>query len=162
SATDPTNGGINTTRTATWQVTDATTGTASAPQTETIDLSSTYAPTGMAVRATAPEALQGGSAVALLSGVATITDPSTTLTGATIRIATAGGSAVAGDQLFVAGVQSGTVGGGAVTVGWSAATSTLTLSGTASVATYQTLLGQVMYQDTGTDAASGAHPVRTV
>src|SRR5262249_48353922 len=67
---------------------------------------------------------------------------------------------ISGDRLFVAGVQSGTVSG--LTVAWNATTSTLTLTGSASIATYQSVLSQVTFQDTGTDGSSGAHPVRTV
>jgi hypothetical protein len=117
---------------------------------------------GVAVSGTKQDALQGGVAVALLAAAPVITDSkSSTIASATVRIANGSGIAVSGDKLFVAGVQSGTVATG-VSANWSAATSTLTLSGAASVATYQTLLGQVTYQDTGTDASSGAHPVRTV
>jgi len=39
---------------------------------------------------------------------------------------------------------------------------TLTLSGTASTVVYDTLLSEITFQDTGTDASSGSHPVRTV
>src|SRR5579883_2503715 len=160
-ATDPSNGGANPTRTATWQVTDATNNQLSDAQSETIDISPAYAPTGIAVAgvATTAEAVQGGPAVNLLSGAPVITDPSTTLRSATIQV-TNGGTAVSGDKLFVAGVQSGIVSG--VTVSWNATTSTLTLSGSASIATYQSLLSQITYQDTGADGSSGSHPVRTV
>jgi hypothetical protein len=114
----------------------------------------------ISIVATRAEAVQGGAAIGLLSGAPVITDAAATLTSATVRIANGSGAAVAGDKLFVAGVQSGTVGG--LTVSWNATTSTLTLSGSASIATYQTVLSQVTYQDAGTDASSGAHPVRTV
>src|SRR6185369_1515716 len=119
-------------------------------------------PQGIVVSATTSEALQGGAAVALLAGPPTINDPaSATLSSATIRIANAGGNAVSGDKLFVNGVQSGSLGNG-VTASWNASTGTLTLTGSASVAVYATLLGGVSYQDTGTDTSSGSHPVRTV
>ena len=119
-------------------------------------------PQGIVVAATASEAIQGGGAVSLLSGAPVINDPaSTTLSSATIKIANAGGSAVAGDELFVNGIQNGSVGSG-VTASWNATTSTLTLTGDASLAIYDTLLSEVSYQDTGTDTSSGSHPVRTV
>ena len=90
-----------------------------------------------------------------------ITDPvSTTISSATVKIANGSNAAVSGDLLFLNGAQSGTVSG--VTISWNAATSTLTLTGTASIATYQTLLGQVTYQDTGADNSSGAHPVQAL
>ncbi len=121
----------------------------------------TTPPASIVVSGTSAEALQGGSAVTLLSAQASITDgSSSTISSATIRIANGGGSAVAGDKLFVNGQQSGSVAG--VAVSWNSSTATLTLTGTASLATYQTLLGEVTYQDTGTDASSGSHPQRTV
>jgi serralysin len=119
-------------------------------------------PYGIAVAATASEAVQGGARVTLLSGLPSINDPaSTTLSSATIEIANGGGSEVAGDELFVNGVQSGSVGNG-VTATWNASTGALTLSGNASLAVYDALLSEVSYQDTGTDTSSGSHPVRTV
>jgi VCBS repeat-containing protein len=117
---------------------------------------------GIAITGNLGEALQGGPAVALLSSTPVITDTSsTTLNSATIKIANGGGSAVAGDQLYVNGVQNGAAGSG-VTASWNAGDSTLTLTGSASLAVYQTLLGQLSYADGGTDNSSGGHPVRTV
>ena len=119
-------------------------------------------PLGLVVVANAVEALQGGAAVSLLSSAPNINDPgSATLSSATIKIMNAGGNAVAGDKLFVNGIQNGSLGNG-VTASWNATTDTLTLSGTASIAVYDTLLSEVTFQDTGTDASSGSHPVRTV
>jgi hypothetical protein len=116
---------------------------------------------GITLSATRTDAVQGGAALTLLANAPTITDSrSSTITSATIKVANGSGTPLSGDELFVAAVQSGTVSG--VSVSWSAATGTLTLSGSASIATYQTLLSQVAYQDTGTDTSSGAHPVRTV
>ena len=158
SLTDPTNAGADPTRTVTWQVTDATNSTLSAAQSETIDLS--LPPTEILVSQTSSEALQGGAALALLASANIADGARTTVSSATIRIANGGGNAVAGDQLFVNGQQSATVAG--VTVSWNAGTATLTLTGTASLATYQTLLDEVTYQETGTDASSGSHPQRTV
>ena len=119
-------------------------------------------PQGIVVATTSAEAVQGGAAVTLQSGPPDINDPSSaTLSSATIKIANAGGSVVAGDQLFVNGVQNGSVGNG-VTASWNASTGTLTLTGSASIAVYDTLLSEVSYKDTGIDTSSGGHPVRTV
>ena len=119
-------------------------------------------PAGLVVVANSAEALQGGAAVSLLTGAPNINDPgATTLSSATIKIANAGGTAVAGDALFVNGIQNGSLGNG-VTASWNATTDTLTLSGTASVSVYDTLLSEITFQDTGTDTSSGSHPVRTV
>jgi serralysin len=117
---------------------------------------------GIIVPGSSSQALQGGSAVALLSGSPTINDPnSSTLSSATIKIANGSGSAVTGDELFVNGVQNGSLGNG-VTTSWNATTDTLTLNGTASVAVYDTLLSEITFQDTGTDTSSGSHPARAV
>ena len=70
-------------------------------------------------------------------------------------------AAVAGDELFVNGIENGSLGNG-VTASWNATTDTLTLSGTASISVYDTLLSEITFQDTGTDTSSGSHPVRTV
>ena len=120
-------------------------------------------PLGIDVVANSAEVLQGGAKVSLLTRAPAINDPgSTTLSSATIKIANASGSAVAGDELFVNGQQSGTVDSGLLAVNWNAATDILTLSGTAGISDYDTLLSEITYQDTGTDASSGSHPVRTV
>jgi VCBS repeat-containing protein len=117
---------------------------------------------GIFVAATASQAVQGGASVALLSALPSITDPaSATLSSATIKIANTGGSSVSGDQLYVNGMQNGSVGSG-VMASWNASTGTLTLTGSATLAVYDTLLSQVSYQDTGADASRGSHPVRTV
>ena len=117
---------------------------------------------GIALAGPAFEAIQGGPAATLLGGAPVISDPaSATLSSATIKIANAGGNAVAGDELFVNGTQSGSLGNG-VTASWNAAAGTLTLTGSASTAVYGTLLSEVSYQDTGSDSSSGSHPVRTV
>ena len=119
-------------------------------------------PPGLAVVANTAQALQGGAAVSLLTAAPSVNDPgSTTLSGATVKIANAAGSAVAGDELFVNGIQNGALGNG-VTASWNATTDTLTLTGAASVSVYDTLLSQITFQDTGTDRSSGSHPVRTV
>lgn len=124
--------------------------------------------TGLSVQTTAPslsvtgatgEELQGAGIASTLLQTDSISDASGsgTLTQATITIA----DAQAGDSLSIAGLSGGTVDGGAVTV-TGAGTSTLTLSGAASLAEYQSLLASVTYQDTGADSSAGAHPTRTI
>ena len=118
---------------------------------------------GITVNGATSDAVQGGSPIGLLTATPNIADPtSPTLQSATIKIANASGTAVSGDQLFVNGQQSGTLDGGAIAVSWSSTTDTLTLTGTAFIAAYQTLLSQITYQDAGIDSSSGSHPVRTV
>ena len=45
---------------------------------------------------------------------------------------------------------------------WNSSTHALTLRGTDSFAEYQTLIDDIKYQDSGTDATSGSHPTRTI
>ena len=117
---------------------------------------------GIAVAGSASDAIQGGAAIALLTGAPTISDfGQTNLTSVTISIANGSGNAVAGDELYVNGVQNGSLGNG-ITASWNATTDVLTLTGSATIAVYETLLGQVTYQDTGTDLSTVGHPLRTV
>ena len=113
----------------------------------------------LAVTGTATEAIQGGAPVTLLAGVNILDPQQSDLDSVTITIANGSNSPVAGDELYVNGVQNGALGGG-VTASFSGGT--LTLSGAATIATYDTLLGEVTYQDGGTDPSSGSHPQRTV
>ena len=109
------------------------------------------------------EALQGGAKVALLGEPAAVNDTgSTTLSSATIKIANGSSNPVSGDELYINGQQSGTVANGLISVSWNDTTKTLTLSGTASTLVYAGLLNEISFQDTGTDASSGSHAVRTV
>jgi VCBS repeat-containing protein len=118
---------------------------------------------GIVVSANIAEALQGGSPVAPLMGAPVITDSGkTNLVSATVTITNGSGNAVAGDELFINGQQSGTVDGGLVAVSWNDSTKVLTLTGNVSIATYETLLSEVTCQDTGTDNSNGSHPERTV
>ena len=108
---------------------------------------------------TSTEAVQGGGTLTLLTGAPTISDPDGSgLNMGFAKIVIA--NAQSGDQLFVNGVQSGTVLG--VSVSWNSSTHTLTLTGDASEATYQTLFAEISYQDAGTDNSSGSHPTRTI
>jgi len=117
---------------------------------------------GIVVTGTASRVIQGGGLVTLLSGPPTITDSaSTTLSSATIKIANGSSNAIVGDLLYVNGVENGALGNG-VAASWNASTCTLTLTGSATIATYDTLLSQVSYQDTGADSSTGNHPQRTV
>ncbi|MEI9887634.1 MAG: Ig-like domain-containing protein [Rhizomicrobium sp.] len=116
-------------------------------------------PTLASVAGTSTQAVQGGSALTLLTGAPTITDPDNVhLRGISVTIT----NAQSGDLLFVNGQQSGTVDGGLVSVAWNASTHVLTLTGDVPLADYQTLFGQISYQDTGTDNSTGSHPTRSL
>ena len=114
-------------------------------------------PTLASLSATTTEAVQGGSAITLLTAAASITDvDNVDLNHFTITIT----NAQAGDNLFCNGQQSGTISG--VTISWNSSTHQLTLSGDVSFATYQTLLSQISFQDSGTDNSVGSHPTRII
>ena len=118
---------------------------------------------GIVVAAATAEALQGGPAVTLLTTAPVITDTAkTSLTSATVKITNGSGNPVIGDELTINGQQSGTLDGGLISINWNDSTKVLTLTGNVSIATYETLLSEISYQDTGTDSTSGSHPRRTV
>ncbi len=121
-------------------------------------------PTLSTLSATTTEAVQGGGAITLLASIPTISDPQD---GATNKLHMGYAQMVisnaqAGDQLFLAGQQNGTVDSGKITVSWNAATHTLTLSGNETEAEYASLMSQVSFQDTGTDNSVGSHPARNI
>ncbi len=114
-------------------------------------------PTLSSLSATTTEAVQGGSAITLLTAAASITDlDNQRLNHFTITIT----NAQTGDNLFCNGAQSGTQSG--VTISWNSSTHVLTLSGDVAFSTYQSLLSQISYQDSGTDNSTGSHPTRTI
>ena len=113
-------------------------------------------PPSLTISSPSVDALQGGGSIGALAGIPTIADPdgTGTLTGATIAIA----NAQSGDVLGVNGATSGLFDGISFTFSGSA----LTLSGSASLANYETVLGDVTYQDGGADTTTSGHPVRTL
>ncbi len=116
---------------------------------------------GIFVTASSIGALQGGPSELLLANAPIIVDSGkTTLADATIKIANGSGNPVTGDELYVNGQQSGTIDG--VSISWNDSTKILTLTGNASIATYETLLSEVSYKDTGSDNSSVNHPERNV
>jgi large repetitive protein len=140
---DPTNGGADTARSISWTVTDGSTtnGTSTA---KTSSLTTVHvAPT---VTAGASATYNAGGAAALLDSTLTVADVDSggNLHGATVSIGT---GFVTGDVLsFTA--QSG------ITASYTAATGVLTLSGTASLATYQAELDSVTFSTSATTAGS--------
>jgi VCBS repeat-containing protein len=109
------------------------------------------APTASGLSATTTAAVQGGSAVTLLTAPPTVGDVnSTTLAGATVTIS--------------AGLQSGDIlsantTGTAITASY--VNGVLTLIGNDTFADYQNVLETVGYQDTGSDATTIGHPSRS-
>jgi hypothetical protein len=143
---DPTAGGTHTTRTIDWSVTDGSTSNGSSNTAtstlDTVHVAPTVTPSG-----TTATFIGGGSAVAL-DGALTVSDVDSggNLTSATVSI----GGFVSGDTLSV-----GTAGG--LTVAYDSASGTLSLTGTASLTTYQTALDSITYSFSPTfgDPASG-------
>jgi len=121
-------------------------------------------PTLSALSATTTEAVQGGSAITLLTANPTITDPQDGVTNKLhmgfMQIVVA--NAQAGDNLFYSGAQSGTFDSGKMTISWNSSTHTLTLTGNETEAAYDTFFQNVSFQDSGTDNSSGSHPTRTI
>jgi hypothetical protein len=146
---DPTNAGADMQRMLTWTVSDG--NLTSNAATSTIVM---HAPP--AVDAGAGATFLGGGDPVTLDGTLTISDadPSATLTGATVMIQ----GAISGDALNFA-PQSG------ITGSYDAATGTLTLTGAASVASYQAALDSVTYSFNPSNAdptAGSGDTVRTV
>jgi VCBS repeat-containing protein len=121
-------------------------------------------PTLSSLSATTTEALQGGSALTLLTAAPTVTDAQD---GASIKLHMGFmqiviANAQTGDNLFYSGAQSGTFDSGKMTISWNSATHTLTLTGNETEAAYDTFFQNVTFQDSGTDNSVGSHPTRTI
>ncbi len=113
-------------------------------------------PPTLTLSGTSIDAVQGGAGLTLLSAAPVITAPDGSLASASVTLS----GFQSGDVLGINGSTSGTLDSGKIT--YSAANGTLSLSGTDSVSAYEAALGEVTYQDTGTDSSSGAHPTRSV
>ncbi len=138
---DPTNAGANPTRTITWSVTDADSLTSAAGATSTIDVE--HAPPVVTVGTPSVTFTGGGGPVTLDSGIA-VTDVISTgnLTGATVTISV--GTLQPGDVLSFNGTNTETF-SDHDTISATFSGGVLTLTGTATVADYQTALSQVQY-----------------
>jgi hypothetical protein len=157
---NPTDFGSNPTRTITWQAMDPS-GTAnggsdtSALSTTTLAITNVNdAPTlalGTTVAAWTEEQAQPAS----LAPAATVTDPDNlTLASATVAIT---GGTFAGDSDVLAATGNGTIG-----VSYNASTETLTLTGSDTLADYQTVLNSVTFSAGENPTDFGADPTRTL
>jgi hypothetical protein len=143
SSADPTEGGPDTNRTIAWTVTDGT--ASSAVATSTVDT----APAPLTVSAGGTVTFSDGGGSVVLDPGLTVTDPaSTMLTGATVSV---GDGFLAGDRLNFT-TQNGIAGA------YDAASGSLDLTGTASVADYQTALRSITYSfdSPGSDPTEGS------
>ena len=147
-AGDPTNGNANLTRTVSWTVSDGVitsstpTSTIAIRGAPTITASGTVGFTG------------GGSAITLDSGITAGDLYSSTISSATITV----GSFLSGDLLNFTN-QNG------ITGSYNSGTGVLTLTGTASVANYQTALGSITYSfnpANGDPTGGGSHTSRSI
>jgi lipopolysaccharide export system protein LptA len=146
--------------------TPATVDPTDAPSTTTFDVLPTLLTSG-----TTNPAIEQSAAVNLLAATPTLTDPDGNhLAGATVHIT--GGtftappsneSSAADDHLSVNGATSGLVAGTSITISYSSATETLTLTGYDTLTDYQTALGEVQYNATGDNPTNyGSNTTRTI
>src|SRR5262249_55179499 len=127
----------------------------STAQTTTVSIHS-----GAAIFGTTTAQYTEQGALATLSPTASVTDTSgTTLVGATVALTS---GAFAGDELRINGLLNGTAGTN-ITYSYNTGTETLTLTGTDTLAAYQSVLDSVTFDspsDNPTDF--GSDPTRTV
>ncbi len=148
---DPTGGGVDTSRTISWSITDGV----SSSNTLTSTLNTVHvAPT---VVAGGTVSFTGGGVPVTLDGALTVSDVDSNgnLTGATVAI---NSGFIAGDALAFTN-QNG------ITGSYNAATGVLTLSGTASIANYQAALESITYGFTpgnGDPTGGGGNTARTI
>jgi hypothetical protein len=154
---NPTNFGANPTRTVTWVVNDGSGSfNLSTAQTETINITNVNdAPSLTGVAASASYTEQ--SAATTLSGNVTVSDPDdTTLVGATVSIT---GGTFAGDNDVLSTSTAGT----SITASYDSANERLVLSGTDTLADYQSVLDKVTFSEAGDNPTNyGSNPTRTI
>ncbi|HWW09933.1 MAG TPA: DUF4347 domain-containing protein, partial [Candidatus Acidoferrales bacterium] len=142
----------DTSRTVTWTVNDGL--LTSAPQTSSVSVIFVNDPPTLAGLTTASWTEEGSAAT--LSAGASVTDPDDlNLTSATVAIT---GGTFVGDSDVLAANVSGT----SITASYNAATETLTLSGSDTLAHYQSVLDSVTFQAGENPTNFGADPTRTV
>src|SRR5262249_3932493 len=154
---NPSNFGSNPARTVTWVVNDGSASfNLSTVQTETINVTNVNDPPTLAgVAASASYTEQ--SAPTTLSGNVTVSDPDdTSLVGATVSII---GGTFAGD----ADVLATNVAGTNITANYNSTTETLTLTGSDTLADYQSVLDKITFSEAGDNPTNyGSNPTRTV
>src|SRR5262249_6049526 len=149
---NPTNFGSNPTRTVTWKLNDGS--ATSAPVTSTISITGINNPPTLSNVVSGVQ-VQGPQSVTLSPSVALSDPDNLALTNATVKV-TGGTFAGDGDVLAALAV-------GSVTVSYNAATETLTLTGSDTLAHYQSVLDSVTFNSTsGNPTNFGANRTRTV
>jgi hypothetical protein len=158
---NPTDYGSDPTRTVTW-VTKDPSGTASGGSdtsgaaTTTVSITAVNQPPTLANVSTGASYTQGGGAVTL-SGAVSVSDPDNLdLTAATVSI---GGGTFAGDGDALAATTTGT----SIAASYNSTTETLTLSGSDTLAHYQSVLDTITFNNTSANPTDyGSDPSRTI
>jgi cytochrome c peroxidase len=154
---NPNDYGSNPTRTLTWVLNDGhASNNLSAAQTETLSITNVNDQPTLSNVAASTNFTQGGGAVTL-SGAASASDPDNlNLVAATVAIA---GGTFAGDGDVLAANITGT----SITASYNAATETLTLTGSDTLAHYSQVLDSVTFNSTSENPTDfGSFPSRTV
>src|SRR5262249_42968275 len=156
SGSDPTNSGSNPTRTVTWVTNDGSgSNNLSGVSTETIGITAVSEPPALSGLSDVPYTEEG--AAVTLAGAASVADPdNATLANATVAIV---GGTYAGDGDVLAFSTAGT----SITASYNSATETLTLTGSDSLAHYQSVLESITFAGRPENPNNyGCNPFRTV
>ncbi|HEY2134635.1 MAG TPA: DUF4347 domain-containing protein [Xanthobacteraceae bacterium] len=151
---NPTDFGSDPTRTVTWQINDGAASNATAVSTTTVSITATNDAPTLTVAANA--AYTEGQTTAISPSLSVSDPDSLHLTGATVSVV---GGTFAGDG----DVLSATLTGTSITASYDSATEMLTLSGTDTLAHYQTVLDSVSFGSSSHNPTDfGSDPTRTV
>jgi hypothetical protein len=144
---DPTGGGSHTSRTITWAANDGTTSGSASSTLNVIHVAPTVTAGASVIYS------ENGAPVVLDSGL-TVSDPDSgsMLAGATVSV---GGTFLSGDTL-------GFLSQNGITGSYAATTGILTLSGSATIADYETALQSITYSFTGDPTNGGTDTGRTI
>ena len=155
---DPTDSGQNITRDLNWKVTDTATTPQSSTAGSTLDI--VYA--APVVRGGATATFDAGGSPVVINGTTTVTDASsTTLASATVSVS----NFQTGDVLgFDAShlINSNQIDGTSITESYNASTGVLTLSGSDSLADYNTALSEVTFSSTAATPSTFARTITVV
>ena len=150
---DPTAGGSHTSRTISWTVKDGSTSNG----TSAIDTSAlTTVHTAPTVTVSGTPHYAGGGPATILDSGFTVTDPNSggNLAGATVKISS---GFLSGDTLAA------TTTGTSIVASYDSGTGILTLTGTDTIAHYQTVMQSITYSSSATDPTNvGADTSRTI
>jgi VCBS repeat-containing protein len=139
------------TRIVSFTVTDTAGGTSSGTAARTIDVSEAHrGPVLAGIESSALQYFAGTPGIAVTSAMTVSSSDATTLTGATVTIAS---GLVSSDDALIFTNQNG------ITGSYDSSTGVLTLSGTASLADYQAALQSVTYADSNLNATAGTRTI---